>query len=99
MRNEEDFNIFLGLCLKTKQNARLQEVFDLFLTIEEKEHLASRMKIIRTLLEQKLSQRDISEKMQVSISQITRGSNALKVIDDDLLKFIDSHVRKYNHEQ
>ncbi len=98
MRHEEDFNIFLDLCLKTKKLSRLQDMFNLFLTLEEKEHLGSRMKIIRTLLEQKLSQREISEKMHVSISQITRGSNALKMIDDDLLQYIDRHVRKYNHE-
>jgi Trp operon repressor len=33
--------------------------------------------------------------MQVSISQITRGSNALKIVNDDLLKFIENHVREY----
>ena len=94
MRNDQDFLLFLELCLKTKKVGRLQQLFELFLTPEEKEHLASRMKIIKSLLEQKLSQREISEKMRVSISQITRGSNALKIIDDDLLKFIDNHVRQ-----
>lgn len=98
MRNEQDYMIFLDMCLKSKKNTHLQAVFDLFFTIEEKENIASRMKIIRTLLDKKLSQRAISETMQVSISQITRGSNALKVIDDDLLTFIDNHVQAYNHE-
>ena len=94
MRNDQDFLLFLELCLKTEKVERLQQLFELFLTPEEKEHLASRMRIIKSLLEQKLSQREISEKMRVSISQITRGSNALKIIDDDLLKFIDNHVRQ-----
>lgn len=87
--------MFLDLCLDTKKTSRLQELFDFFLTMEEKEHLASRMQVIRALLDEKLSQREISDKMQVSISQITRGSNALKIINDDLLKFIKNHVRKY----
>jgi len=95
MRNEEDWSMFLDLCLKTKNLSRLRELFDLFLTIEEKEHLASRMQIIRALLDEKLPQREISEKMQVSISQITRGSNALKIINDDLLNFLEIYLRKY----
>ncbi len=99
MRHEEDFTMFLELCLKTKEVSRLQELFDFFFTMEEKEHLASRMKIIKTLLEKKHSQREISQKMQVSISQITRGSNALKTIDADLLTFIENHMRKLSHEK
>lgn len=95
MRNEENWSIFLDLCLKTKTPSRLGELFNLFLTIEEKEHLVSRMQIIKALLDEKLPQREISEKMQVSISQITRGSNALKIANDDLLKFIESFLRKY----
>lgn len=86
--------MFLDLCLSTKKTSRLHELFNLFFTIEEKEHLASRMQIIRALLDKKLSQREMSEQMQVSISQITRGSNALKLIDDELLSFIDKFVRK-----
>jgi len=49
MRNEEDWSMFLDLCLKTKKTSRLQELFNLFLTIEEKEQLASRMQIIKAL--------------------------------------------------
>lgn len=99
LRNEEDWSMFLDICLKTKKTLRLRELFNLFLTIEEKEHLASRMQIIRALLEEKLSQREISEKMQVSISQITRGSNALKIASDDILKFIESYIRNYKNEK
>ena|ERR1700733_6856220 len=99
MRNEEDWQMFLDFCLKTKKISRLEELFNLFFTIEEKEHLASRMQIIRALLDKKLSQREISDKMQVSISQITRGSNALKIIDDDFLKFIENYVREYKNEK
>jgi TrpR family trp operon transcriptional repressor len=93
MRNEENFLMFLDLCLKTNNSTCLHELFNLFFTIEEKEHLASRMQIIRALLDKKLSQREISENMQVSISQITRGSNALKIANQDLLKFIENHLR------
>ncbi|OJU81033.1 MAG: Trp operon repressor [Chlamydia sp. 32-24] len=93
MRNEDGWKMFLELCLKTKKSSRLEELFSLFFTIEEKEHLSSRMQIIKALLIDKLSQREISDEMKVSISQITRGSNALKIISKDLLKFLEDYVR------
>lgn len=100
LRNEEYWEMFLDLCLKAKTISRLQELFGLFFTLEEKEHLASRMQIIQALLDKKLSQREISDKMKVSISQITRGSNALKIVGDDLLKFLENHdVRNRENEE
>lgn len=87
MRDDEGWRMFLDLCLETKKTSRLEDLLNLFLTIEEKEHLSSRMQIVKALLSEKLSQREISDEMKVSISQITRGSNALKIISDDLLKF------------
>lgn len=71
---------FLKLCLKNRNTQDLHEFFKLFLTIEEQETLASRYLIIKAMLEGKLTQREISEKHKVSIAQITRGSNAMKII-------------------
>ena len=75
---------FIELCFKAKAPQHLASFFDLFLTIEEKELLASRYLIIKALLEGKLTQREIAAKYKVSIAQITRGSNALKIIDPKL---------------
>jgi TrpR family trp operon transcriptional repressor len=74
---------FIGLCSQISAED-LKRFFDLFLTIEEKELLASRYLIIKALLEQKLTQREIAAKYKVSIAQITRGSNAMKIIDPEL---------------
>lgn len=92
MRDEDGWAMFLDLCVKTKESSCLEGFLNLLLTIEEKEHLASRMQIIKALLSEKLSQREISEQLRVSISQITRGSNALKIINDDLLNFLKDNV-------
>lgn len=97
MRNDKGWKMFLDLCLETKKSSRLGELLGLFLTIEEKENLSSRMQIIMALLSEKLSQRQISDEMKVSISQITRGSNALKIISDDLLKFLVNYVNEHDH--
>lgn len=99
MQDEKSWRVFLELCLEAKDASGLDELFNLFLTLEEKEHLSSRMQIIKALMEQKLSQREISEKMKVSISQITRGSNALKVISEDLLKFLKKHIREEKNDK
>lgn len=99
MLDEEGWKMFLDLCLQTKKSGSLDALFNLFLTIEEKEHLSSRMQIIRALLNEKLSQREISEAIQVSISQITRGSNALKITNSNFLKFLENFVKRYEKNE
>jgi TrpR family trp operon transcriptional repressor len=94
MRDEEGWKMFLNLSLETNKSLCFEELLNLLLTIEEKEHLSSRMQIIKALLSEKLSQREIADQMKVSISQITRGSNALKIISNELLKFLKDYVRK-----
>lgn len=74
---------FLKLCVKIDSEDELNHLFDLFFTIEEKEALSSRYLIVKELLEENLTQREISEKHRVSIAQITRGSNAIKIISSD----------------
>lgn len=77
---------FIDLNSKISSSEELKKFFDLFLTIEEKELLASRFLIIKALLEGKLTQREIAAQYKVSIAQITRGSNAIKIIDPELKK-------------
>jgi TrpR family transcriptional regulator, trp operon repressor len=77
---------FLTLCAKIGSADEFQRFFDLFLTLEEKETLGRRFLIVKALEEGKLTQREIAEQFGVSISQITRGSNALKIIDPSLKK-------------
>lgn len=75
---------FLDLCSNIDNSHDLKKLFDLFFTIEEKETFAARYMIIHALLNEQLTQREIAEKYNVSIAQITRGSNALKIIDQKL---------------
>lgn len=77
---------FLTLCSKIQTPQEFQKLFDLFLTLEEKETIGRRFLIVKALQEGKMTQREIAEHFGVSISQITRGSNALKIIDDSLKK-------------
>lgn len=89
---EEGLKGFLNLCLQFENVEDLEQLFDLFLTLEEKKSLEGRYLVIKALEEGKLTQRDIADKYNVSISQITRGSNALKIIDDSLKDTIKKHI-------
>ncbi len=71
---------------------QLESLFNLFFTLEEKDILASRYEVIHALLRGELPQREIAKKYKVSIAQITRGSNALKIIDSKLKKFLEKHL-------
>ena len=82
--SKDPWRDFISLLTKIKSQNELSALFDLFFTIEERETFASRFMIIKALLENKLPQREISEKYKVSIAQITRGSNALKIIEPKL---------------
>ena len=85
---------FLELCKQQESNKELNQFFDLVLTIEERETIASRCLIIDALLEGQLPQREISEKHHVSIAQITRGSNALKIVDSKFKKGLTKKTNK-----
>lgn len=79
---------FLNLCNAFSSPLELNQFCNLFFTIEEKRILASRYLIIKALLEGKMTQREIARTYNVSIAQITRGSNALKIIGPKLKKLL-----------
>lgn len=85
---DKNWTNFVHLCAKLKSTEEFQQLFDLFLTIEEKEMLASRYLIVKALLDSKMTQREIAETHRVSIAQITRGSNALKIIPHAFKNFL-----------
>lgn len=89
------WDTFLALCSKLQSKKELDRFFDLFLTIEEKNLLSSRTLIIKELLEDKLTQREIAKIHQVSIAQITRGSNALKRMDPATKKFLQTTLSSW----
>jgi TrpR family trp operon transcriptional repressor len=83
---------FLSLCLAADDEKELTEVLGLFLTPEEKSSIETRCLIVKALLEQKITQRQMSEELEVSIAKITRGSNELKRISPKLLEFLQKNL-------
>jgi TrpR family trp operon transcriptional repressor len=86
--NSKGWRCFLELCLSAEDEKILNELFDLLLTAEERSALETRCLLIKDLLEQKKTQREIAESLQVSIAKITRGSNALKQISPKLKQYL-----------
>ena len=87
-------NGFIDLCLHCKDRKSLETILDVFLTQEEKSDIADRYLIVRELLKQEYSQRDIAKKFDVSIAKITRGSNELKRIKPELLQVLREKIVK-----
>lgn len=91
--DEDGWRRFLKLCQHAESLKQLEELFDCFLTIEEKENLATRYLLVKELLEKKKTQREIAEELGISISKLTRGSNTLKTISDSLRSFLEKNTK------
>ena len=83
---------FLALCRKAKSSDELNDLFQLLLTSEERDAMSTRVELISALLKGEKTQREIAADLGISIAKITRGSNALKVIPNSLLKFLKHYL-------
>ncbi len=80
---------FIRKCLKVKTEEEFNTFFHVFLTAGEREELAGRYWIIKELLKEEKTQREIAAHYGISIAKISRGSNALKTIEPNLKKFLE----------
>ena len=95
MKNQhDDLADFIELCMTTRNKKTFSELLDFFLTPEERADLAARLLIVKELLKQEKTQRQISKDTNVSIAKITRGSNELKRIDPHLLVYLKEKLVK-----
>lgn len=85
---------FLQILAQEQDPGKLEVFFLLLFTAEERESLASRIRIIEELLKGKITQREIAKKYGVSIAKITRGSNALKEVSKEMKDFLQNVMRK-----
>jgi TrpR family trp operon transcriptional repressor len=92
---QDGWREFIELMANLPSEKQFSLMCELFFTIEEKETLASRYRIVKALVSGELTQRQIAEECEVSISQITRGSNALKIIGPQLRKYLENFVEHH----
>jgi TrpR family transcriptional regulator, trp operon repressor len=89
---KKSWDDFIRLCRHTQSDAKLNELFQLLLTLDEQEQLATRVELLRALLQGDQPQRTIAKTLKISIAKITRGSNALKTISADLRKYLTHNL-------
>jgi TrpR family trp operon transcriptional repressor len=94
MGNDEGWQLFLTLCMKMNSKQDFDRLFRVLLTSEEHVDLAGRALIVKELLRGELSQRAMSEQLNVSIAKITRGSNELKRADTPLKVFLKDNFNE-----
>lgn len=94
----EGWKEFLSLVKSIKSENELSGILKLVLTPEEFASIGGRILILQALLRGDESQRDMAERLKVSIATITRGSNALKIVDDEtkdkMRKCLSAPVKK-----
>lgn len=82
------WRLFLEKCLSIDDSKELDAYFELFLTPTERQEIAGRYLIVQELLKREKTQRQIAEDLKVSIANISRGSNILKMTGSDLKKLL-----------
>jgi TrpR family transcriptional regulator, trp operon repressor len=89
-KTEEDgWRGFLERCIKVESVTDLEDFFRLFLTPAERKEIAGRYLIVRELLRGEKSQREMARDLGLSIANISRGSNFLKITGSELKKFLE----------
>ena len=91
---EKFYETFLQACTRLKSVEQFAYFFDLFFTPEERKDISNRYLIIKELLKGEKTQREIAKDHHLSIAQITRGSNMLKVLSADAIKLINKVVMR-----
>ena len=85
---------FVQLIDVASKHDQLPELFELLLTHNEREDIALRCILVRELILEQKTQRDIAEKYQASITKITRGSNSLKQISAQFKSLLENYFSK-----
>jgi TrpR family trp operon transcriptional repressor len=92
--HREGWKGFVELCSDAGDDQTLAAIFELMLTAEEREDLSMRYLIVRELLQQKKTQRDMARDLNVSIAKITRGSNEMKRMKESLIQYLKNKLVK-----
>lgn len=82
--NKSRWHKFINHCLEFRNKEELGLFFDVMFTASEKIEFGNRLAIMNELLAGKKTQREIAQDLEVSIANISRGSNVIKNSNVDL---------------
>ena len=90
--SEKSWSDVLDLIQSQSDRQALDRVMELLLTPEEQEAVASRLAIMKALLDGEASQREIASRLGVSIAKVTRCSNYLKRLDQQDKQILEADI-------
>ena len=88
MLDKTGWNEFRQAILECNTHENLDVFLDIFLTISEKEAIMRRYVLVKELLISQKPHREIAKKLNVSIANVTRGSNLIKLRKSDIENII-----------
>lgn len=91
-RDPKEWQQFVDLLKQAVAEDKTDALLSMLLTTDERTSLGLRVQIVRALLENQISQREIQQQLNTSAATITRGSNMLKTVDLDILQWVDSKL-------
>ena len=91
-RDPQEWQQFLTLLNAAVMENKTDELLTMLLTADERNALGLRLQIVRALLENRLPQREIQQQLNTSAATITRGSNMLKTVDPEALKWVSKKL-------
>ena len=86
--DQTGWNEFRQAILECKNPEDLDVFLDIFLTISEKEAIMRRYVLVKELLISQKTHREIAKKLNVSIANVTRAANLIKLRKSDIENII-----------
>lgn len=93
-RPPQEWQQFLELLQQAVREQKTDELLTMLLTPDERSALGLRVQIVRQLLNNQLSQREIQQQLNTSAATITRGSNMLKTVEPDTLHWVSQKLNE-----
>ncbi|OTQ73354.1 Trp operon repressor [Gilliamella sp. N-G2] len=70
------------------------DILKLLMTADERDALITRVKIVRSLLDGSINQRQLKEQLKIGIATVTRGSNSLKEATPEFKVWLENILLK-----
>ena len=90
---DSEWQTFITLIKAACKADIMEEFCQLFFTLDEREALTMRLKIIEALMRNQQSQREIKERLKVGIATITRGSTSLRSAPPELVQWLHATLK------